>query len=103
MFLSLKREIKMNIMKENPILRRSEAGIYNNVSHDTLCIRCAVESNEFKERAPYNNNDLDDSMARAWINGRGFRLILFPHSKQTCAFCGEKFSAIYSPDDLQAA
>jgi hypothetical protein len=69
-----------------------------------LCIRCAVASGEFRERAPYPDNPLQDvSEARAWISGRGFKLVLSGAGKSLCTGCGEEVFAIYSPEDQQAA
>jgi hypothetical protein len=89
---------------ETSISPATESAMRDQHDSQGLCIRCAVGSAEFKERAPYLSNPLEDGLeARAWINGRRFRLLVYRMMKPVCTSCGETVSAVYSPEDQQAA
>lgn len=85
---------------EGRLVYRAERRIGRHSGGEGLCIRCAVGNDKFRERAPYLG---EGSEARAWIDGRSFTLFLYRPAKSVCTACGEMVSAIYSPEDQQAA
>jgi hypothetical protein len=68
-----------------------------------LCIPCAVAHFHFTERAPLLDCAVDgEGTPRAWINGRGYRLLHHPARETLCVECGRRVYAAYIPEDQQA-
>jgi hypothetical protein len=70
-----------------------------------LCIPCAVESSDFKERAPSPTPGFphEEATVRAWIDGRAFKLFRHPSARIACERCGQQTPAVYAAEDEQAA
>jgi hypothetical protein len=70
-----------------------------------LCIPCAVESDEFKERAPAKSGTPlgANGGGRAWIAGRGYKLFHHPAAKVPCVRCGKEVHVAYVPEEERIA
>jgi hypothetical protein len=74
------------------------AGRRSATKGERLCIPCAVNRPDFKERAPsVADSPFDGADARAWIGGRAFALVRHPLELLTCSRCGEEAAAVYLP------
>jgi hypothetical protein len=71
----------------------------------SFCIPCAVENNEFKERAPASfQTPLDAGDGhRAWIGGRSYVILHHPAAKVVCAHCGKEVHVAYVPEEERLA
>ncbi len=64
---------------------------------ERLCIPCAVNTPDFKERAPSRTEaPFDNDDGRAWIEGRPFTLVQHPSRARRCTRCGQEVPAVYS-------